>query len=49
MYRIFIVEDDDTIADIMKKHLESWGYEVTCACDFEHVLQIGRASCRERV
>ena len=39
MYRIFIVEDDDTIADIMKKHLESWGYEVTCACDFEHVLQ----------
>ena len=23
----------------MKKHLESWGYEVTCACDFEHVLQ----------
>lgn len=39
MYRIFIVEDDDTIADIMKKHLESWGYEVTCACDFEHILQ----------
>ena len=39
MYRIFIVEDDDTIAGIMKKHLESWGYEVTCACDFEHVLQ----------
>ncbi len=39
MYRIFIVEDDYTIADIMKKHLESWGYEVTCACDFEHVLQ----------
>ena len=39
MYRIFIVEDDDTIAGIMKKHLESWGYEVTCACDFEHVFQ----------
>lgn len=39
MYRIFIVEDEETIAGIMKKHLESWGYEVTCACDFEHVLQ----------
>lgn len=39
MYRILIVEDDEVIAGIMKKHLESWGYEVCCITDFEHVLQ----------
>lgn len=39
MYRILIVEDEDIIAGIMKKHLESWGYEVFCVTDFEHVLQ----------
>lgn len=27
-YRIFIVEDDETIANLLKKHLSSWGYEV---------------------
>ncbi len=30
-YRIFIVEDDETIANILKKHLGSWGYEVFLA------------------
>lgn len=38
MYRIFIVEDDETIAGLLKRHLESWGYEVDCAEDFGHVL-----------
>lgn len=39
MYRILIVEDDETIAGVIKKHLESWGYQVDCAADFAHVLQ----------
>ena len=28
MYRIFIVEDDETIAKMVAKHLEKWDYEV---------------------
>lgn len=38
MYRIFIVEDDDVIAGLVKRHLESWGYEVDLARDFSNVL-----------
>lgn len=38
MYRILIVEDDEVIAGLVKKHLESWGYEVECAADFSDVL-----------
>ncbi|MDO4277058.1 MAG: response regulator transcription factor [Eubacteriales bacterium] len=39
MYKILIVEDDETIAGLVKKHLESWGYQVDCVEDFAHVLQ----------
>lgn len=38
MYRIFIVEDDRVIAGAMKKHIESWGFDVRCATDFSNVL-----------
>lgn len=38
MYRIFIVEDDGTIAGSLKRHLERWDYEVCCAEDFSNVL-----------
>lgn len=38
MYRILIVEDDDVIAGLVKKHLQSWGYQVDCVTDFAHVL-----------
>lgn len=38
MYKILIVEDDETIAGLVKKHLESWGYQVECVRDFAHVL-----------
>lgn len=34
MYRIFLVEDDETLCTLVKKHLESWGYEVTVAEKF---------------
>ena len=38
MYRIFVVEDDGVIAGAVKRHLESWGYQVACAERFDDVL-----------
>lgn len=38
MYRILIIEDDLTIAESLRGHLETWGYEVTCAVDFKNVM-----------
>lgn len=38
MYTIFLVEDDETIADSLKRHLESWDYQVCCAHDFSNVI-----------
>lgn len=38
MYRIFLVEDDETIACLIKKHLEKWEYEVSTVQDFGNVL-----------
>lgn len=39
MYRIFIAEDDATIAEQIKKHLEGWDYEVKCAEDTDRILE----------
>ena len=39
MYRIFMVEDDNIIARTVKRHLESWDYEVAVVTDFSNVLQ----------
>lgn len=38
MYRIYIVEDDSTIAAAIARQMESWGYEVRCTQDFQNVL-----------
>lgn len=38
MYRIFLVEDDETIAGAVARHLEGWGYTVRCAERFDDVL-----------
>lgn len=38
MYRIFIVEDDETIAKMVAKHLEKWDYEVHTVKDFSNVM-----------
>lgn len=38
MYRIFIVEDDEIIAKTVKRHLESWDYEVETVSDFSNVF-----------
>lgn len=40
MYKILVVEDDEVIAGLVKKHLESWGYQVDCVDDFAHVRSI---------
>ena len=39
MYRIFIIEDDEIIANLLKKNLCSWGYNVSCAEDFSNITQ----------
>lgn len=39
MYRIFIVEDDGVIAGAVRRHLESWGYQVASAQKFDAVLE----------
>ena len=38
MYRIFLVEDDETIARLIKRHPEKWEYEVSTVQDFGNVL-----------
>ena len=39
MYRIFIVEDDMTIAGVLAEHLGRWDYEAACAKDFRRILE----------
>ncbi len=38
MYRIMIVEDDQAMAGVMKKQIESWGNEVMCVQDFQNII-----------
>lgn len=38
MYRIFIIEDDRTIANAVKNHLEKWGFEARCAESFKDIM-----------
>lgn len=37
-YKILIVEDDATIGEKIKFHLEKWAYKVTLASDFQDIL-----------
>ena len=37
MYRIFIIEDDPTIAGLIEKNLVKWGYEAKHAGDFKDI------------
>ena len=39
MYRIFIVEDDMTIANALSLHLSRWNYDVVCAEDFKNIVE----------
>lgn len=38
MYKIFFVEDDETIAKMVKNHLEKWDYEVRIAQKFDRIM-----------
>ena len=38
MYRILIIEDDFSMAEAMKKQIESWGNQVKLVEDFQNVL-----------
>lgn len=38
MYKIFLVEDDETIAKMVKNHLEKWDYEVRIAQKFDQIM-----------
>ncbi len=37
VYRIFVIEDDKTIAQAIKKHLEGWDYEVKITRDLRNI------------
>lgn len=39
MYRILIVEDDLNIANGLKRHIETWGFSVTCVEEFQSVME----------
>lgn len=39
MYKILIVEDDESIADAIRQQLKSWGNEVEAVSDFKNVLE----------
>lgn len=38
MYKIFIVEDDQIIAEKLCEHFNSWGYDAHCVSDFKNVI-----------
>ncbi len=40
MYKILIVEDDFTIAESVRGHLQKWGFETKCIEDFMNVMDI---------
>ncbi len=39
MYKIFLVEDEETIAGAIGRHLSKWGFEVRQVSDFGRVLE----------
>lgn len=39
MHRILIIEDDNTISQILKDHLSKWNYKVELAEDFENIME----------
>jgi DNA-binding response OmpR family regulator len=39
MYKIFIVEDDESIATLIREYLERWGFEAACARDFMKITE----------
>ncbi len=40
MYRILVIEDDFSMAEAMKRQMESWGNEVLLISDFQNVIPV---------
>jgi len=40
MYKILIIEDDETIAKAIKNAIESWNYDALCVTDFRDVMKV---------
>ena len=40
MYKILMIEDDHTIANVVSKHLSSWNYEVQLVTDFKNIMSL---------
>lgn len=40
MYKILIIEDDQTISRILEEHLKKWGYDTKAVEDFTEVLSV---------
>ena len=38
MYKILIIEDDCSLANAIKKQIESWGNDVLCITDFQNII-----------
>lgn len=38
-YKILIIEDDSTLAAILKKHIASWNYDVCCVRNFQNIVE----------
>ena len=49
MIKILIVDDEKPICDLIDINLSAAGYDCTAVQDGLEALEIGRASCRERV
>ena len=39
MYKIFIVEDDSSMAEAMRRQIASWGNKVYCARNFQNIIE----------
>ena len=39
MYRILIIEDDDTIAKNIAAHFNRWNYETKQIADFKNIME----------
>lgn len=49
MFKIMIVEDDLTIAGVLKEELKKWGYEAFPVDDFSHVMEEFKAKAPQLV
>lgn len=38
MYRVLVVEDDMTIAELLGINLNRWGFDTHCVSDFNHIM-----------